>query len=83
MREYQETRPLTAAGRSLNSENTKPEEFYDDLSGQYSICSRFCVAVNPPMLRMMASPAQVSHFEVLASMNIRLPTSLLITFRHL
>ena len=44
---------------------------------------KFCLAANLPLAKIMASPAHVSHFDVLASMNIRLPTYLLISLTHL
>lgn len=47
------------------------------------ICCEFWETVKPPIAWIMASPAQVSHLEVLASMKMRLPTYLLITLRHL
>lgn len=39
--------------------------------------------LKPPIALTMASPAQVSHFDVLASMKMMLPTSLLISLTHL
>ena len=38
---------------------------------------------NPPIALTIASPAQLSHFEVLASINIRVPTYFLISLMNL